>query len=462
MPENIPTERENHLQRQQSFLLHQLATASNGTLTQTAANQAIPKQIGADLGLNAKSANDLRGKMIEAGWLTGEKLNRVFTYFITEEGRKQLRELERYLPLMPAKGKLNLPANDHVRVTREIYILAALKQAPDQMISKSDLEVGFGGKGKPKAAELTAKQPYLAMFRDQSCLGLNPATARAVLTDLALRGDVQVHRTPETESYSLTPGGAALLKQRRGECPVLPPSGKPTLVLTESVRLGREAFVLLKLLQCVKYTLWESDAAAGSYPKPLKLNHATAWMVRDELAQKGHIATHWDGKEGCYTLTPAGKWYLSTLPFDAFDEVKVKGPAFTELLAAAREGGKPAHGETPIRVQPQAPQTTLTAEQLVTPVLDIFYELLRERFTVLDMVPIHEIRRAVAERFGPRAASHAVFDEVLFVLRRAKKLWLVSISDRSRATPEELQDSVPGVGEMFFYAEKANAPDHAG
>jgi predicted transcriptional regulator len=450
----MPTDFENHLQRQQSFLLHQLATTSVGTLTQSAVNQSIPKQIGAELGLNAKTANDLRAKMIVAGWLNGEKVNRVFTYFITEAGRKQLRELERYLPLMPAKGKLNLPADDHMRVTREVYILAALNQAPDRMISKSDLEVGFGGKGKPKAAELTAKQPHLAMFRDQSCLGLNPATTRAVLTDLALRGQVQVHRTADSESYSLTPSGAELLERSQGECPVLPPSGKPTLAPTESVRLGREAFVLLKLLQCVKNILWGSDAAAGSYPKPLKLNHATAWKVRDELAQKGHIAVQWDGKEGCYKLTPTGKQYLATLPFDALEEVKIKGSALTELLAASREGAKPATREIP-------PQVTLTVEQLVAPVLEIFYELLRERFTVLDMVPIHEIRRAVAEQFGPHAASHAVFDEVLFDLRRAKKLWLVSISDRSRATPEQLQDSVPGVGETFFYAEKAHAPIHA-
>ena len=90
--------------------------------------------------------------------------------------------------------------------------------------------------------------------------------------------------------------------------------------------------------------------------------------------------------------------------------------------------------------------------------MEIFHELLRERFTMIGMVPIHELRKGVSERFGPQAASHAVLDELLLNLRRTKKAKLVPIDDRSRATPAQLQDSVFAVGETFFYMEKAHAP----
>jgi predicted transcriptional regulator len=438
--ESVPTASETLLQRQRSFLLHQLASAPDGTLTQSAANKTIPKQIQEELDLNGKAANDLRWKMVMAGWLTGEKVKRVITCSITETGRQHVRELERYLPLLPAKGKVNPPADEQTRIAREVYVLDALARADGRTMTKAGA----------------------ASFGKQGCLGLNPATARAVLTDLALRGDVRVHREADSEAYSLTTGGGELLGRLRAACPVLPPTGRPMPAPNESVRQGREAFVLLRLLQSAEYTLWASDAAVGSYPKPLRLNHATAWTVRSELVRSGHLAVQWDGKEGCYTLTPSGKRYLTTLPFDALEEVKVKGSALTDLLAAARDGARPAAGEKPTRSEPQTPRPTLTDVHLEAAVMEVFHELLRERFTVLDMVPVHEIRGEVARRFGAQAASHAVLDETLLGLRRAKKLRLISISDRSRATPEQLQDSVSAVGETFFYAEKAHAPAQGG
>jgi DNA-binding PadR family transcriptional regulator len=436
VPESVPTTSETLLPRQRALLLHQLATAPDGTLTQASANKAIPKQIQNELGLTGRAANDIRGRMVVDGWLTEGKVKRVVTYTITEAGRQQLRELERYIPLLPAKGGVNPPADERARVTREAYVLDALARADGH----SSTTVAAAGLGR------------------QECLGLNPATARAVLTDLALRGDVQVHRTAGSESYSLTPGGAALLARLRGECPVLPPAGKPTPPPNEAVREGREAFVLLKLLQSAKYALWGSDAAAGGYPKPLKLNHATAWKVRDDLVRRGHVAVHWDGREGCYTLTPAGKSHLTSLPFDALGEVKVKGSALTELLAAAREGAKPGPGDTPTRGQPQPPQDPLTDSRLEAAVMDTFHELLRGPYAGLRMVPIHEIRKRVAERFGAHVVSHTAFDERLLELRRTDRVNLVSIDDRSRATPDQLRDSVFAVGETFFYVEKAHAP----
>jgi DNA-binding PadR family transcriptional regulator len=460
--EDSPIRSGDLLHRQHALLLQQVAISPNETVTQSTANKGIPKQIQLELSLSARAANGLRNEMVATGWLAEETVKRVVTYSITELGKKQLIDLDRYLPLLPAGGKLNLPENTDASVAREVYLLDALARAPKRTISKNDLDVGFGGKGKLKAKELSATLPHLAMFRDQSCLGLNPATTRAILTELAFRGDIQVLRTEGTESYSLTAGGIASLARLRSQCPVLPPTGKPSSAPNEAVRRGREAFLLLKLLQSARYALWESDSAIGSYPKPLKLNSATAWKVRRELVREGYIELNWDGNEGCYTLTPTGKRHLATLPFDALGEVKVKGSALTELLSAAREGAKPEAGATPTRAESQSTEPALTGTQLEAEIMDIFHELLRERFANLDMVPIHEIRREVAERHGAYTASHAVFDDLFLGLRREKKLRLISISDRSRATFEQLRDSIVGVGETFFYAERTHAPAHGG
>ncbi|MDB5306092.1 MAG: hypothetical protein JWO38_294 [Gemmataceae bacterium] len=432
----LPAPSEVLLRQQWAFLLHQLLNAPDGKLPQAAANKAIPKQIQEQLTLTGKAATDLRAKMAAAGWLGEEKNGRIVTYSITEAGKHQLRDLARYVPLLPAKGGDSPPADDRMRGAREVYVLDALARAADQTMSKADV----------------------AAFRNQHCLGLNPGTTRAVLSELALRGDISVHRTADSESYSLTHIGTEFLGRLRGEYPILPPAGKPTAAPNESVRLGREAFLLLKLLQSAKYTCWESDAALGSYPKPLKLNHATAWRARGELAAAGYIVTHWDGKEGSYTLTASGKRRLASLPFDELGEVKIKGSALTELLAAAREETNPTPRETPTPTEPQAPRAALTDAQLETAVMDIFHELLGGQYANLHMVPIHEIRKAVAERFGPDAASHAVFNDRMLALRRAKQVRLISIDDRSRATPEQLRDSVFAVGETFFYVEKPHAP----
>jgi hypothetical protein len=278
-----------------------------------------------------------------------------------------------------------------------------------------------------------------------------------VLTELALRGDVEVHRATGAELYVLSASGAERLAALRSECPVLPPTGKPTPATDEFVRAAREAFLLLNLLEAPGHRLSATRSAALSYPKPAKLNHATAWQVRGELADAGHVAVEWDGEEGWYALTASGRRHLSGLRFDGLGEVKIKGSTLTELLTAAREGGRPSAGTAAPAREPEAPPAALPDGQLESAVMGAFDELLSGPYANLRMVPIHEIRKAVAERFGA-AASHAAFNESVLALRRAKQLRLISIDDRSRATSEQLRDSVFAVGETFFYAEKAHAP----
>jgi predicted transcriptional regulator len=435
--------------RQQAYLLHQLANAPDGKLVQSEADKATPTQLRKELQFTpAKHLKELRRQLVSAGLIGEEKVGRVVTHSITDAGRQRLRELERYIPLLAAKGAVNPPADDGVKVARVVYILDALARAQRQTIPKADLDAGFGT--KPKAGELATQHADAVPFRTQECLRLNAATARAVLTDLALRDEVQVHRSGASESYTLTPTGAERLARLREECPVLPPTGKPTPAPNEAIAQAREAFLLLKLLEAPNHSATAAVGNKLSYPKPFKLNHATAWQVRRELVRQGHLTVHWDGKEGSYTLTTSGKRHLATLSFDSFGEMKIKGHALTQLLAAAREGRTIALS----RPAPVTPSPTLSDVELESTVMDTFQELLRGPFATLRMVPIHEVRREIAKRFGVNGVAHAAFNDALLDLRRTDRVQLVSIDDRSRATPEQLRDSVFAVGETFFYMEK--------
>lgn len=119
----------------------------------------------------------------------------------------------------------------------------------------------------------------------------------------------------------------------------------------------------------------------------------------------------------------------------------------------------PEFAEKEVKSQPETPveppksAEPVTQESLQAPVIDHFNHLLKEKHGVIGMVPIHEVRAEIAKKYGKKAASHAVFDETLNDLRREGKIWMISASDRSKLTPQHLQDGVPGVGETFVWME---------
>jgi len=84
---------------------------------------------------------------------------------------------------------------------------------------------------------------------------------------------------------------------------------------------------------------------------------------------------------------------------------------------------------------------------------DMLEELRSEKYSHRDSVPIWEMRELVAARFGPEAAKHAVFDPLLKQWRRENRIRLIAIGDRSRATPEQLAQSIPGENETFCFVE---------
>src|SRR5262249_16899883 len=130
----------------------------------------------------------------------------------------------------------------------------------------------------------------------------------------------------------------------------------------------------------------------------------------------------------------------------------VRGATLNALVTAVRESSfardKPAglSGEGPLP----------NARKLAEAVLDQFQELRREKHGRSGLVPIHEVRQKIADRFGQTAARHDVLDEVILDLWRQGRIRLTAISDLRDATEQQLDDSIQGESQTFFYLETAH------
>jgi hypothetical protein len=175
------------------------------------------------------------------------------------------------------------------------------------------------------------------------------------------------------------------------------------------------------------------------------------------LAGQGFLTITRNGRTERYTLTDAGRLHLGTLPFYDSFRFRLTGRVLNDLLEAAREADKQfapsqaTSGVYPVSEHPSKAELERT-------ILDKFEAMRRERYSVAGLVPIHEVRADVRERLGLAAAGHDVFDEAVLRLWRDKKVRLTSIADRGKATPEQLQDGIPGVGETLFYLEAVREP----
>ena len=324
--------------QRRAFLLHQVAKARDGRLTPSDANK-IPAGLLRVLQLSVDDANRLREELCQEGRLLSGKIGRSVKIAITESGKELLRELERYIPLQPARGEVK-PAEHEVERARETYLLLQLLALPE--------------------------------------------------------------------------GGA-------------------------------------------------TASALKAPPAFLELNSATTRHGREQLAIRGLIAVHRGSRSEKFALTPAGLRHLTGLSFDAFKELKLKGPALTALLAAARDCHKGSN-TTPPSPPPaglQAPppvvsRPTTHPAELGAAVMDVFRSLLRERHTTTGMVPVHEVRTTIRERHGEEAASHEVLDPAILSLWQSNRVRLSPIVDRGAATQAQQQDSIPGVGETLFYLESAH------
>jgi hypothetical protein len=128
----------------------------------------------------------------------------------------------------------------------------------------------------------------------------------------------------------------------------------------------------------------------------------------------------------------------------------LKGRTINALISAARE---PSFQKAPPTLQPAVEPALPTPMQLADAILAEFEELRREHHGRSGLVPIHEVRQRIADRFGPAAARHDVLDEAILGLWREKRIHLEGISDLGSATEQQLNDSIQGVGNTLFYLE---------
>lgn len=244
--------------------------------------------------------------------------------------------------------------------------------------------------------------------------------------------------------------------------PKAAPKLKPTPVpadeatISEELREGQKAYLLLQLLNAENHTLTRGEAnkfrdlrkAAKTSLNFMKA--AVANYRRERLADLKLIEIT-PGRAVQYTLLPDGRDYLATcIGHHREVEFTIKGKTLNALIAAAQESSFRSEEAT---APPHPERMAPSFADLATAVLDAFEDLRRERHGRSGLVPIHEVRQRIADRFGAAAARHDMLDEVILSLWREKRIGLEGISDLGAATEQQLNDSIPGEGNTIFYLE---------
>jgi DNA-binding MarR family transcriptional regulator len=305
-----------------------------------------------------------------------------------------------------------------------------------------------------KRGELNAKLKTKAA----ASLGLTPAAATDVLDRLAADGLVRSGKRGRAVVYEFTDAGAQYLDQVRHHLPArrrVGSRGKIMPPANDAIRGYRADYLLLQVLRAPRHEITEADAndQLDTYAREgLELNAATASQLRRDLVGQGLLVVTGSGRAARYSLALAGRVALGNANFPAERPFALTGRVLNDLLEVAREVGKQFGSDMSMSGQPPA------APDVPGTILAAFSELLRERHAFTGLVPIAEVRAAVRERLGEAAARHDVFDEAALGLWRAGKVRLTPIFDPAKASPDQLQEAIPGVGETLFYLEAAREP----
>ena len=288
-----------------------------------------------------------------------------------------------------------------------------------------------------------------ALQRD---LGLTTETANRLRESLAEKGYIRITKKGQNVTYELTDAGREYLQTLEPYPPQ--PEVEP---VSEEVQRYQTAYLLFQLFRAKDGVLTRGKANKTLGPTDLELKPAAANQLRRKLAQQGILKIDKGSRSESYRLTPGGEEMLAALRHYPTTRFWLTGRQLNALLD--RVSGAAMR-------QPEAPPTTSAQPQTVQPpadlsraVYDEFEELRRERHGHTGLVPIHEIRARIAEKYGPQAARHDVLDEPIRELWRQGRVRLVSLADLQKATPEQLNNSVPGVNETLFFMEVAR--DHS-
>jgi hypothetical protein len=308
------------------------------------------------------------------------------------------------------------------------------------------------GVGSVKGSDLNKKISAAAKRE----LELSNDVANKVRNELAMQNYLEVSKKGRTVIYSLSEAGRAHLQGL--ERPALRDGTRPPVQVDEAaiqpeVREAQNAFLLLQLLDSDGQAVSKGDA--NKIPKSLSaklgLRPAVANYRRAKLADQNYLLITPTKRSEEYSLTPDGRDYLAAGARHYEHAVfPLKGKTLNTLVTAARESSfeRDRH-ESPAAVERQLPNQTELAEA----VLVEFRELRSERHSRSGLVPIHEVRQRIVDRFGPAAARHDVLDEIILGLWRENRLGLEAISNLGDATEQQLNEGIQGNSGTLFYLE---------
>ena len=276
--------------------------------------------------------------------------------------------------------------------------------------------------------------------------GSNASETDRALADLVEKGFIAVsggakdgsHPRPNA-SYRLTETGRHRLRPARPDIP-------------DEQLQAQEAFILLQVFRAKERTLTRSElngklktkAAIGQLEFDVKAAPTTIDYHLAALVEKGCLDQRKQGVSVRYDMNEEHgvKALASVKQHDAVS-FTMTGEILNALLSAARRS-KPIPSEStapPLASKPLGPHD----------IANYIDRLRSDLYAGKDLVPIHEVRRLVAEHHGAEAAGHPVFDPLLKRMRSEERLELMAIGDNRAATQKQLDDSIPGMNETIFY-----------
>jgi len=300
-------------------------------------------------------------------------------------------------------------------------------------------------------------------------LRLDSERIAAVLAGLLQEGFVSDQVVRKSVSWHLTESGAAYL----ATLPAWPPPKVVKPVHDDAQLLAQQqAYALFQLFIAKggKFSAAQlRTKLMGAKAKLVRFDAATVEWVMSLLVADGSVIEQRRGKSVSWQPVESAASRLAKLEQHPEVELTLNGAAWNAVKLT--NAGASSVSQSPPQPSPGVPGKGVrlaspalsasdrgstsnalpSAAEFEDIILAEFRELLREKHWHTGMVPIHEIRQRVAAGQGERAARHDVLDERVRQLRRADRLRLISLSDLSRATPEQLADSIPGDNETFFY-----------
>jgi|GEM_PF-5105186 len=323
---------------------------------------------------------------------------------------------------------------------QQTTLLRILERPADGRLSAGDLKKKLGLGSKKGSAD-----------------SLDASEADQALTELIAKGLIAVvggaqdglHPRPNA-SYRLTKEGKHQLRPARPDIP-------------EEQLQAQEAFILLQVFRAKEQKLTRSElngklksrAAVGQLEFDVKASPATVDYHLAELVDKGSLIEQKRGVSVSYSLhAEHGAKALASVKQHEAVSFTMTGETLNALLAAARQSKA---AEPKVEDSSQVDGFIASVSQQAAHPLDPYHimkyvdQLRSDKYAGNDKIPIHEVRRLIADHHGEEASSHSTFDPLIKQMRSNGQLRLIAISNSGDATQAQLDDSIPGMNETLFY-----------